>query len=87
MTRYRIAVGQYWLAAVYDGSSTGIKLTLNKEDACSWATQEKALAAYAVATERFLEGVQLDLVEEPDYPASWGAKKHQPMPVEVTPSV
>jgi hypothetical protein len=83
MTRYRVAVGKHWLAAVYDDSSDGIRLTDLPEDACSWVTHEKALGAYALACALFVDGVELQVVEEPDFPASWRAKKQETLSVEV----
>jgi hypothetical protein len=82
MTRYRVAVGKHWLAAVYDDNSDGIRLTDAAEDACSWVTHEKALGAYALACALFVDNVELQVVEEPNYPASWGAKKQGICPVE-----
>jgi hypothetical protein len=82
MTRYRVAVGKHWLAAVYDEHSNGVMLTDKEEDACSWATHEKALGAYGLACALYIDGVQLQAVEEPDCPASWGAKTKGTCPVE-----
>jgi hypothetical protein len=86
MTRYRVAVGKHWLAAVYDDRSNGVMLTDKEKDACSWATHEKALGAYALACALYTDGVQLQAVEEPDCPASWGAKKQDSLVAEA-PSV
>lgn len=83
MTRYRIAVGPYWLAAIYDDSSSGVKLTRQAEDACSWSTQEAAATALRQVSETFMKDARLQVVEEPDYPSSWGAKTQGAMPVEV----
>lgn len=82
MTRYRIAVGKQWLAAVYDDNSDGIRLTDSVKDACSWVTHEKALGAYAVVSALFADTVELQVVEEPNYPPSWGAKKQGTCPLE-----
>jgi hypothetical protein len=82
MTRYRVAVGKHWLAAVYDEHSNGVMLTDKEEDACSWATHEKALGAYGLACALYIDGVQLQAVEEPNYPPSWGAKTKGTCPAE-----
>jgi len=42
MTRYAIAVDDIYLSACYEPVGSGIKFTENREDACSYATIERA---------------------------------------------
>jgi hypothetical protein len=71
MTRYVIAVGFSWLAAVYDTSSSGILLTEERDDACSWTSCEKAAEVVRQLQDLFTEPLRLQAVEEPIYPRSW----------------
>jgi hypothetical protein len=75
MTRYIIAAGPQWLAAVYDPSTSGVVLTANKEDACSWATIRKPLEIIRYLQEAFEEPLELFAVDEPDYPKSWNLEE------------
>lgn len=76
-------MGPYWLAAVYDSTSSGIKLTRDAEDACTWVTQEAAVKALTQISGVYTEDAFLQAVEEPNYPPSWGVKTQDAMPVEV----
>ena len=75
MTRYSIRVGDHWVAAVYDVTGPGIKLTDQQEDACSWVTHERAAGAARVVSGFFKEAAWIYVVQEPDYPASWKVQR------------
>jgi len=70
MTRFVVMVDDQWVTAVYE-SGSGIGLTGTKEDASSWVTYEKAVAAARVVAERTNSLVAVHSVEEPAYPRSW----------------
>jgi uncharacterized protein GlcG (DUF336 family) len=71
VTRYSVCVDGRWLAAVYD-SGSGIMLTEQREDACSWVTHEAAVKAARVASTFLNSSAFVHAAEEPNYPASWG---------------
>jgi len=75
VTRYSIRVGDHWVAAVYDVTGPGIKLTDQQEDACSWVTHERAAGAARVVSSFFKESAWIYVVQEPDYPASWKVQR------------
>jgi hypothetical protein len=70
MTRYVVMVEDRWVTAVY-GPGKGIGLTGSKEDASSWATYERAVAAARVVAECINSNVAVHSVDEPAYPRSW----------------
>ena len=70
MTRYVVMAGDRWVTAVY-GPGTGIGLTANKDDASSWATYERAVAAAKAVMDCTNSPVFVHSVEEPAYPRSW----------------
>ena len=70
MTRYLIQVDGKYVAAVY-GPGSGIAITSIKEDACSWVTYERAVAAARVVRDCVDDDVAVCSVEEPNYPKSW----------------
>jgi hypothetical protein len=70
MTRYMIQVGDKYVSAVY-GPGSGIAITAIKEDASSWVTYERAVAAARVVRDSINDDVAVCSVEEPDYPKSW----------------
>lgn len=72
MTRYSVCVEGRWLSAVYDNGS-GIMLTDQRDDACSWVRHESAVYAARVASEFFKAPAFVHCTEEPNYPASWRA--------------
>jgi hypothetical protein len=59
-----------WVTAVYD-SGKGIGFTRSKEDASSWVTYERAVAAARVVAECTNSNVAVHSVDEPAYPRSW----------------
>ncbi len=70
MTRYVVMAGDRWVTAVY-GPGDGIGFTATKEDASSWVTYEKAVAAATVVANCVDDLVAVHSVEEPAYPKSW----------------
>lgn len=70
MTRYVVMVEDRWVTAVY-GPGKGIGLTQSKEDASSWVTYERAIAAARVVAECTNSNVAVHSVDEPTYPRSW----------------
>lgn len=70
MTRYVVMVDNRWVTAVY-GPGKGIGLTETKEDASSWVTYERAVAAARTVAERFNSHVAIHSIEEPAYFKSW----------------
>ena len=67
MTRYVVMVEDRWVTAVY-GPGKGIGLTGAKEDASSWVTYERAVAAARVVAECTNSPVAVHSVDEPTYP-------------------
>lgn len=70
MTRYIVMADDRWVTAVY-GPGNGIGFTANKEDASSWVTYERAVAAARVVAQCTNSHVAVHSVEEPNYPKSW----------------
>ena len=70
MTRYVVMVGDRWVTAVY-GPGTWIAVTALKDDASSWVTYERAVAAAQVVAECFDGPIAVHSVDEPAYPRSW----------------
>jgi hypothetical protein len=70
MTRYVVMVEDRWVTAVY-GPGKGIGLTASKEDASSWVTYERAVAAARAVAESFNSFACVHSVDEPAYPKSW----------------
>jgi len=70
MTRYVVMVEDRWVTAVY-GPGQGIGLTQSKEDASSWVTYERAVAAARAVAECTNSNVAVHSVDEPAYPRSW----------------
>jgi hypothetical protein len=70
MTRYVVMAGDRWVTAVY-GPGNGLGLTATKEDASSWITYEKAVAAARAVAECTNSPVAVHSVDEPTYPRSW----------------
>jgi hypothetical protein len=70
MTRYVVMAGDRWVTAVY-GPGNGIGFTATKEDASSWVTYERAVAAARVVATCIDDLVAVHSVEEPNYPRSW----------------
>ena len=70
MTRYVVMVEDRWVTAVY-GPGKGIGLTASKEDASSWVTYERAIAAARAVAECTNSSVAVHSIDEPAYPKSW----------------
>jgi hypothetical protein len=70
-----ICVGDQWVAAVYDVTGPGIKLTSQQEDACSWVSHDKAAGAARVVSAFFKEPAWIYVSQEADYPASWKVQR------------
>lgn len=70
MTRYVVMVEDRWVTAIY-GPGKGIGLTASKEDASSWVTYERAVAAARAVAECFNSHAAVHSVSEPAYPKSW----------------
>jgi hypothetical protein len=70
MTRYVVMVEDRWVTAVY-GPGKGIGLTASKEDASSWVTYERAVAAARVVTQCTNSPAAVHSIDEPTYPRSW----------------
>lgn len=70
MTRYVVMAGDRWVTALY-GPGNGIGYTASKEDASSWVTYEKAVAAAKVVALWTDSLVAVHSIEEPAYPRSW----------------
>lgn len=70
MTRYVVMAGDCWVTAIYSAGN-GIGYTRSKEDASSWVTYERAVAAAKVVAQCTDRIVAVHSVEEPAYPRSW----------------
>jgi len=70
MTRYVVMVEDRWVTAVY-GPGKGIGFTRSKEDASSWVTYERAIAAARTVAQSFNCDAAVHSVDEPSYPRSW----------------
>ena len=70
MTRYVVMVEDRWVTAVY-GPGKGIGLTGAKEDASSWVTYERAVAAARTVAQSCNCNAAVHCVDEPAYPQSW----------------
>jgi len=70
MTRYVVMVEDRWVTAVY-GPGKGISFTQSKEDASSWVTYERAVAAARAVAECTNRPVAVHSVDDPAYPRSW----------------
>ena len=70
MTRYVVMVEDRWVTAVYD-SGKGIGFTRSKEDASSWVTYERAVAAARTVAQSCNCDAAVYCVDEPTYPESW----------------
>jgi hypothetical protein len=70
MTRYVVMVEDRWVTAVY-GPGKGISFTATKEDASSWVTYERAVAAARVVSECCNTHAAVHSIDEPAYPQSW----------------
>ena len=70
MTRYVVMAGDRWVTAIYSPGN-GIGYTTSKEDASSWVTYERAVAAAKVVAEWTDSIVAVHSIEEPAYPRSW----------------
>lgn len=71
MTRYTIRVGDRWVTALYDTTSSGIGFTGCKEDASSWSLYETAQEKAVLLRGILAQEVCIEAREEPDYPRSW----------------
>lgn len=72
MVRYSVLVGSLWVAAVYDATGSGIALTERYEDACSWASHERAMEAARVVSAAYGDQAWIYVtVEQPSQPLSW----------------
>ena len=70
MTRYVVMAGGRWVTAVY-GPGNGVGWTDTKEDASSWVTYERAVAAAKVVMHTTENPVFVHSVQEPVFPRSW----------------
>ena len=70
MTRYVVMAGDRWVTALYS-EGNGIGYTRSKEDASSWVTYERAVAAARVVAQWTDSIVAVHSIEEPAYPLSW----------------
>ena len=70
MTRYVVMVDNRWVTAIY-GPGNGIGLTAAQDDASSWVTYERAVAAARAVAQCTNSHVAIHSVEEPSYPKSW----------------
>jgi len=70
MTRYVVMVEDRWVTAVY-GPGKGISFTKSKEDASSWVTYERAVAAARTVAQSCNCSAAVHSVDEPAYPKSW----------------
>jgi len=70
MTRYVVMAGDLWVTAVY-GPGNGIGYTASKEDASSWVTYERAVAAAKIVAQCTDRLVGVHSIEEPAFPRSW----------------
>jgi hypothetical protein len=70
MTRYVVMVENRWVTAVYD-SGKGIGFTQSQEDASSWVTYERAIAAARTVAQSCNCHAAVHSVDEPAYPQSW----------------
>lgn len=73
MTRYVVKVGEQFVTAVHS-ETEWIGFTHDPDDAGSWVTYERAVAAAKVVASQFDETVCVHRVEEPKYPLSWRVK-------------
>lgn len=70
MTRYVVMAGGRWVTAVY-GPGKGVGWTDTKEDASSWVTYERAVAAAKAVMQTTEDPVFVHSVQEPVFPRSW----------------
>lgn len=70
MTRFVIQVGNEFVTAVYS-ENEWIAFTRNPDDAGSWVTYERAVAAAKIVAQHHGGDVKIRSVEEPNYPRSW----------------
>lgn len=66
MTRYSLRLDEHWIAATYD-SGSGVALTDQREDACSWVTHDAAVAAAKHVSAFFDRPAWIYVHEEPNY--------------------
>jgi len=70
VTRYIIACDDRYVAA-YQPQTHVVNLTYSRDDAGSWVTYERAVAAARAVADWHGAPVAIHAVEEPDYPQTW----------------
>lgn len=71
MTRFVVVAGDQYITAVYAPDGNGIGFTALKEDAGSWSTYERAVAAARIVAKCTGTPAFVHSVDEPAYPRSW----------------
>lgn len=71
MTRFVVMADGKYVTALYGPKGSGIGFTVDKNDAGSWVTYERAVEAARVVAECCGGFVAIHSVVEPDYPRSW----------------
>ena len=71
MTRYLVVADGQYVTALYGPKGSGIGLTIEKDDAGTWVTYERAVEAARVVAQCLGGFVTIHSVDEPDYPRSW----------------
>lgn len=71
MTRYLVVADGQYVTALYGPKGLGIGLTVEKDDAGTWVTYERAVEAARVVAQCLGGFVTVHGVDEPDYPSSW----------------
>jgi hypothetical protein len=70
MTRYLVVADGQYVTALYGSKGSGIGLTVEKDDAGTWVTYERAVEAARLVAESLGGFVTVHGVDEPDYPAA-----------------
>ena len=71
MTRYLVVADGQYVTALYGPRGSGIGLTVEKDDAGTWVTYERAVEAARVVAQCLGGVVTVHSVDEQDYPRSW----------------
>jgi hypothetical protein len=71
MIRYLVVADGQYVTALYGPKGSGIGLTVEKDDAGTWVTYERAVEAARVVAQCLGGFVTVHGVDEPDYPSSW----------------
>ena len=71
MTRYLVVANVQYVTALYGSKGLDVGLTIEKDDAGTWVTYERAVEAARLVAQSIGGFVAVHGVDEPDYPRSW----------------